>query len=115
MFSSTLLASCGEAMTERCGLAAEFYSVGSTTGDLCLFCSVLSISHLNRNSQTCDAKLPKPMNVVRNFKFFKRTRVASCTEENPRAIALSSHLKFLTLLKSLYLITQTYYHSWQRI
>ncbi|WP_179070930.1 hypothetical protein [Nostoc sp. C052] len=30
VFSSTLLASCGEAMTERCGLAAEFYSVGST-------------------------------------------------------------------------------------
>ncbi|MBD2249296.1 hypothetical protein [Nostoc sp. FACHB-888] len=41
LFSSTLLASCGvraasrrEAMTECCGLAAEFYSVGSTTGDL---------------------------------------------------------------------------------
>ncbi|WP_196510788.1 hypothetical protein [Nostoc sp. NZL] len=44
VFSSTLLASCGVplrgsklraasprvAMTERCGLAAEFYSVGST-------------------------------------------------------------------------------------
>ncbi|WP_448268353.1 hypothetical protein [Nostoc sp. DSM 114159] len=39
VFSSTLLASCGEAMTERCGWAAEFfYSVGSTTGDLRLFC-----------------------------------------------------------------------------
>ncbi|MEH2153062.1 hypothetical protein [Nostoc sp.] len=42
VFSSRLLASCSvraasrrEAMTERCGLAAElFYSVGSTTGDL---------------------------------------------------------------------------------
>ncbi|WP_375494616.1 hypothetical protein [uncultured Nostoc sp.] len=35
VFSSTLLASCGEAMTKRCELAAEFfYSVGSTTGDL---------------------------------------------------------------------------------
>ncbi|MHC5854976.1 hypothetical protein [Nostoc sp.] len=42
VFSSTLLASCREAMTERCGLAAEFfYSVGSTTGDLCLFCRYL--------------------------------------------------------------------------
>ncbi|MEH2356514.1 hypothetical protein [Nostoc sp.] len=30
LFSSTLLASCSEAMTERCELAAEFYSVGST-------------------------------------------------------------------------------------
>ncbi|MFS0518517.1 hypothetical protein ACEYW6_28010 [Nostoc sp. UIC 10607] len=27
-------------MTERCKLAAEFYSVGSTTGDLWLFCCV---------------------------------------------------------------------------
>ncbi|MEH1910054.1 MAG: hypothetical protein V7L05_34060 [Nostoc sp.] len=48
MFSSKLVASCSvrvasrrEAMTERCGLVAElFYSVGSTTGDLWLFCSV---------------------------------------------------------------------------
>ncbi|MDF5739402.1 MAG: hypothetical protein PUQ00_28095 [Nostoc sp. S13] len=41
MFSSKLLASCREAMTERYELAAElFYSVGSTTGDLWLFCSV---------------------------------------------------------------------------
>ncbi|MHC5721913.1 MAG: hypothetical protein ACYTX0_60320 [Nostoc sp.] len=47
MFSSTLLASCSvraasrrEAMTERYELAAEFYSVGSTTGDLWLFCSL---------------------------------------------------------------------------
>ncbi|MEH1770922.1 MAG: hypothetical protein V7L30_31715 [Nostoc sp.] len=46
---------------------------------------------------------------------FKRTRRASRREENPRAIALPSPLKFLTLLKSPYPITQTYYHSWQRI
>ncbi|MHC5822628.1 MAG: hypothetical protein ACYT04_44020 [Nostoc sp.] len=48
VFFSRLLASCSvraasrrEAMTKRYELAAElFYSVGSTTGDLCLFCSV---------------------------------------------------------------------------
>ncbi|MBH8564434.1 hypothetical protein I8748_19985 [Nostoc sp. CENA67] len=41
VFSSTLLASCSEAMTERCKLPEKlFYSVGSTTGDLWLFCSV---------------------------------------------------------------------------
>ncbi|MEH1972791.1 MAG: hypothetical protein V7L02_06095 [Nostoc sp.] len=35
VFYSRLLASCREAMTEYCGLAAElFYSIGSTTGDL---------------------------------------------------------------------------------
>ncbi|MBD2531708.1 hypothetical protein H6G97_19760 [Nostoc flagelliforme FACHB-838] len=41
VFYSTLLASCREAMTERCELVAElFYSVRSTTGDLWLFCFV---------------------------------------------------------------------------
>ena len=41
VFDLTLLASCGEAMTERYKLAAELlYSVGSTTGALGLFPSV---------------------------------------------------------------------------
>ncbi|WP_143598250.1 hypothetical protein [Tolypothrix sp. NIES-4075] len=62
LFSSTLLASCSEAMTERFSLLEElFYSVWSTTGDLC--CSVLLISYLNCNSEICYAKLPEPLNV----------------------------------------------------
>ncbi|MEH2170555.1 MAG: hypothetical protein V7K41_28685 [Nostoc sp.] len=39
--------------------------------------AVLLISHLNGNSKTSDAKLPKPL----NFDFYKRTRVASRREE----------------------------------
>ena len=35
VYSSKLLASCSEAMTERCKLPEEiFYSVASTTGDV---------------------------------------------------------------------------------
>ncbi|PHM06869.1 hypothetical protein [Nostoc sp. 'Peltigera malacea cyanobiont' DB3992] len=72
VFSSTLIASCGEAMTERCGGAAEFvYSVGSTTGDL----SVLLISHLNGNSETRYAKLPKPLNAVSSLQLFLKGEV----------------------------------------
>ncbi|NDJ25697.1 hypothetical protein GS682_29715 [Nostoc sp. B(2019)] len=50
MFSSKLLASCREAMTECCKLPEKlFYSVGSTTGDLWLFCSV-DISFKRQNT-----------------------------------------------------------------
>ena len=51
MFSSRLLASCGEAMTERFLLPEKlFYSVGSTTGDLWLLRSVdISFKLQNRN------------------------------------------------------------------
>ncbi|MBN4003770.1 hypothetical protein [Nostoc sp. LPT] len=42
-------------------------------------CSVVLISYLNGNSETCDAKLPKPF----NFSFYKRTQVASRREETP--------------------------------
>ncbi|MBD2511948.1 hypothetical protein H6G91_32735 [Nostoc muscorum FACHB-395] len=72
VFSSTLLASCGEAMTERCGLAAEFfYSFGSTTGDL----SVLLISHLNGNSEKSYAKLPELLNVASSLQLFLQVEV----------------------------------------
>lgn len=68
VFCSTFLASCDEAMTERCGLAAElFYSVGSTTGDLWLF---VLLSHLNGNSESCDAKLPEPLNMALSIQLF---------------------------------------------
>ncbi|MEH2339334.1 hypothetical protein [Nostoc sp.] len=51
MFSSRLLASCDEAMTERFLLPEKlFYSVGSTTGDLWLLRSVdISFKLQNRN------------------------------------------------------------------
>ncbi|MBD2525641.1 hypothetical protein [Nostoc sp. FACHB-133] len=62
VFSSTLLASCSEAMTERCGLVALVLLQRWVNN--WRFVSILSISHLNRNSETCDAKLPKPMNVA---------------------------------------------------
>ncbi|OYD93150.1 hypothetical protein CDG76_20885 [Nostoc sp. 'Peltigera membranacea cyanobiont' 210A] len=60
-------------MTKHCKLAAElFYSVGSTTGDLWLFCSV---SHLNCKIQSCNAKLPEPLNMVSSLQLVLRGKM----------------------------------------
>ncbi|WP_334873534.1 hypothetical protein [Nostoc sp.] len=69
VFSSTLIASCGEAMTERCGWAAEFVRLQRWVNNW-RFASVLLISHLNGNSDTRYAKLPKPLSVVSSLQLF---------------------------------------------
>ncbi|MFN6474198.1 MAG: hypothetical protein RMY36_031585 [Nostoc sp. SerVER01] len=48
-------------MTEGCGLLSYSTALGQQLA-IC-DCCVLLIPHLNGNSDTCDAKLPQPLNV----------------------------------------------------